>query len=105
MYAILTTKPGQYRAAIDEGATAVESYDYLFCGRCKAIFDVVHLDRETRVTITEDAPPHISNSVPTKFLEKFDTLEQARDSLKQLIAFGKLDAQLRRRDVPAAADQ
>jgi hypothetical protein len=105
MYAILTSKPGQYHATFGVGATAVESYEYLFYGRCKAIFDVIQLDRDIRVTITEDTPPYISNSVPSKFLEKFDTLEQARASLEELIAFGNLDAQLKRREVPAAVDQ
>jgi len=95
MYAILTSKPGQYHARADEGATVVEAYEYLFYGRTKAIFQVIRLDRETRVNITEDTPPYISNSVPTKFLEKFDTVEGARASLQELVGFGQLDARLR----------
>lgn len=98
MYAILTSKPGQYHAEVDNGATAVEAWEYLFYGHPKAIFQVVQLDHETRVRITEDTPPYISNSVPTKFLEKFDSLEEARASLQQLIGFGNLDARLRRCD-------
>lgn len=105
MYAILTSKPGQYHAQADEGATPVESYEYLFYGRLKAVFQVVQLERETRVRITEEAPPYVSNSVPTKFLEKFDTLDEARASLQQLIGFGRLDARLRRCDAPEAMDR
>lgn len=105
MYAILTSKPGQYHASIGEGAISVESYEYLFYGRCRAVFDIIRLERDTRVMITEAAAPHITNSVPTKFLEKFDTLEQARASLSQLVSFGTLDAQLQRRDIPAAREQ
>lgn len=103
MYAILTNKPGQYHAQADEGATPVEAYEYLFYGRLKAVFQVVRLERETRVRITEDTPPYISNSVPTKFLEKFNTVEEARASLEQLIGFGQLDARLRRCDIEETA--
>lgn len=104
MYAILTSKPGQYHASVETGATPVEAYEYLFYGRTKAIFQVIRLDQETRVNITEDTPPYISNSVPTKFLEKFGTLEEARASLQQLIGFGKLDARLRPCDAPATTN-
>ncbi len=104
MYAILTSKPGQYHASVETGATPVEAYEYLFYGRTKAIFQVIRLDQETRVNITEDTPPYISNSVPTKFLEKFGTLEEARASLQQLIGFGKLDARLRPCEAPATTN-
>jgi len=105
MYAILTSKPGQYHAQADDGATPVEAYEYLFYGRTRAIFQVIRLEHETRVNITEETPPYISNSVPTKFLEKFDTLDEARASLQQLIGFGKLDARLRPCEAPETADR
>lgn len=102
MYAILTSKPGQYHAQADENATVVESYEYMFYGRLKAVFQLVKLERDGRIRITEDAPPHVSNSVPTKFLEQFDTLEQARAELNHLAGFGSLQAELRRCDTPTA---
>lgn len=100
MYAIITNKPGQYHATIGDGAAVVESYEYLFYGRLKAIYQLVELQRETRVVITEDTPPYISNSVPTKFLEKFPTLQAAREELQHLVGFGRLDATLRRCTTP-----
>lgn len=103
MYAILTSKPGQYQSQADDDSTVVETYEYLFYGRLKAIYQLIRLDRETRVRITETDPPYSSNSIPTKFLEKFDTVESARAELQQLVQFGQLDAQLVRRDPPSAA--
>ncbi|NYT77008.1 ferredoxin [Alcaligenaceae bacterium] len=102
MYAIITSKPGQYSALVDESATIIESYEYLFYGRLKAIYQLIKMEREGRVRITEDDPPYISNSVPTKFLEKFDTLEQARAELHHLVEFGNLEADLRLCEQPAA---
>jgi len=104
MYAIITSKPGQYRASTEGGATPVEAYEYLFYGKPKAIFQIIELNGDIRVRITEEAPPYITNSVPSKFLEKFDSLEDARESLQQLVGFGKLDARLRLCDAPEAKD-
>ena len=95
MYAIITSKPGQYHASTEGNATSVEAYEYLFFGKPKAIFEIIELNSDIRVRITEETPPYISNSVPSKFLEKFDSLEEARESLQQLFGFGKLDARLR----------
>ncbi len=100
MYVIITSKPGVYRAELEGGADAVESYEYLFYGRRKAIFRLVRLDQEGYVRITEEDPPHVSNRVRTKFLEHFDTLEQARQEIDHLIRFGCLDAALQRRETP-----
>lgn len=105
MFAILTSKPGQYHAEAGDGAQGVESYDYLFYGKLKAVFQIIELEHETRVCITEDTPPYIRNSVPTKFLEKFSTLEEARSSLQALVSFGKLDARLRPSGPSQAADR
>ena len=96
MYAILTSKPGQYHAAPDDGAAVVETYEYRFCGRIKALYQVVEVDANTRVVITEDAPPHIRNTVPAKFLEQFDTVAEARAELEHLVRFGNLDTRLDR---------
>lgn len=98
MYVIVTTKPGQYHSSIDHGGQIQESYEYVFYGRLKAIYQIVLLEGESRVTITEDSPPFIRNSVPTKFLEKYATLEQARQELEHLVGFGGLEATLRRCD-------
>jgi hypothetical protein len=100
MYAIITSKPGQYQAQAGDGAVVIESYEYLFYGRLKAVYQLIELQGETRIRITEEDPPYTSNSVPTKFLEKFDTLEAARAELKHLTGFGGLEATLRRCGTP-----
>lgn len=96
MYVILTSKPGLYTSTLDAGGVVVEAYKYLFYGRCKAIFQLAKLESDVKVCITEDEPPHVRNVVSTKFLEHFDTLEQARKELNHLIRFGGLDTVLQR---------
>jgi len=98
MYVVVTSKPGIYTSILDEAADVVESYEYMFYGRCKAIFQLVKLESEGYVRITEETPPFVSNRVPTKFLEHFESLEQARAEIGHLTHFGGLDAELRRCD-------
>lgn len=100
MYVVVTSKPGLYTSTLDAEADVVEAYEYLFYGRRKAIFQLVRLNREGYVRITEVEPPYVSNRVPTKFLEHFDSLEQARTEIDHLTRFGGLDAELRRCENP-----
>lgn len=104
MYIILTSKPGQYRSQVDHDTVVVEAYDYLFYGRLKAVYEVARLHDGTAVRITETDPPYVSNAIPLKFLDKFDTLEAARAELEQLIHYGNLDARLQRRETANAAE-
>lgn len=94
MYIILTSKPGLYRTETDDRTRVVEAYDYLFYGQLKAVYQVAELHDRTQVRITEIDPPYVSNAIPTKFLDKFETLEAARTELQQLVHFGTLDARL-----------
>jgi len=96
MYVILTSKPGLYTATLEAEDAVVESYKYLFYGRCKAVFHLAHLDAEAKVHIVEAEPPHVHNIVSAKFLDHFDTLDQARAELNHLVRFGSLDAVLQR---------
>ena len=93
MYVILTSKPGQFRTEPGEGLTPVEAYDYLFCGRKRAHFVIAELAHEVKIRIVEDAGTPVVNLVPSKFLPRFATLEQARAELAQLAGNGA-DAQL-----------
>jgi hypothetical protein len=86
------SKPGTYHSEVGPEAKVIESYEYRYCGKVKAIYWLVKLDGDTRIRITEDEPPHIVNSVPSKFLEQFDTIEEARAELKRLAEFGGQDA-------------
>lgn len=97
MFLILTSKPGQFRTEMGDGLAAVESYDYLFCGRVKAHFVIAELVGElarTRVRVIDESGEPSVNSVPAKFLEKFDSIAAARQELQHLCAFGTQDTAL-----------
>lgn len=94
MYVILTSKPGQFRTQAGSELRAVEAYDYYFYGKHKAHFVIAELLQETKIQITDESEPITTNMVPTKFLEKFDSMEQALRELKHLCAFGSMDAHL-----------
>ena len=95
-YVILTDKDGQFRTELCDGLVPVESYDYLFYGKRRARFVIAELQHPVRVVLVEEAPPHVRNLVPSKFLPHFPSLQAARDELQQLVSFGKLDARLQR---------
>jgi hypothetical protein len=94
MYVILTSKPGQFRTEPGADLQPVESYDYLFYGRKRAHFVIARVDRDTKVRIVEEGEQPAVNLVPSKFLPSFDTVEQAREELKQLAHFGSVQAAL-----------
>ncbi len=94
MFVILTSKPGQYTTALNSDIELIEAWDYLFYGRKQAQFVIGKLLRETKVQVTEDDASGTVNWVPSKFLERFDTLEQAHQELQHLCNFGSLDAKL-----------
>jgi hypothetical protein len=96
MYVILTSKPGEFRTEGGDDLQTVESYDYSFCGRMRAHFVIARLTAPTRVRIVDETPPKVVNSVPTKFLEKFETVEGARRELESLTASGGGDFVLTR---------
>lgn len=96
MYVILTTKPGTFRTEFgpDEGVTVLEVYDYVFYGKIKAVFSIACLERDIKLVVTEDAPPHTVNRVPSKFLEKFESIEAARRELAHLTQLGSIQSEL-----------
>lgn len=99
MYVILTSKPGRYRTEASADITVLESWNYSHGGRVRARFDIGRLERETRVRVIDEDGSDTINSVPSKFLERFDSYEAARRELDQLCAHGGSDARLE----PAAA--
>lgn len=96
MFVILTSRPGQYRTELGPGLRRCERYDYLFCGQNKARFDIAELLRDVKVRVVDEAPPERVNDIPSKFLPKFPSLEEARAELHSLVKFGSLDVALRR---------
>ncbi len=97
MYVILTSKPGHFRTELVEGLRPVETYDYVFCGRKKAEFIIAELQHEVRLRVIDEAEPPLLNLVPSKFLERFETVDGAMKELRHLTSFGGMDAQLARR--------
>ncbi|SDP30893.1 hypothetical protein SAMN04488595_10725 [Ralstonia sp. 25mfcol4.1] len=103
MFVILTSKPGQFRTEAVPGVEPRETWEYLFYGRPKAIFVIAELmetQQPVKVRVIEestapDADPVI-NHVPTKFLERFDTLDAAHDALQKLAHFGSMDLSIRK---------
>ena len=98
MYVILTSKPGKFRTELGEGLEAVETWDYLFCGRKRAEFTIARLLGHPKVRIVEESASAIVNLVPSKFLPKFDTLDKAREELRQLAGVGAMDIRLVKRE-------
>lgn len=98
MYVILTSKPGQFHSEPSADLVPVEAYDYVFYGRVKARFLVAELKAPSRIRVVDETEPVTVNSVPTKFLERFDELADARRELQHLCAFGSMEATLTPRD-------
>ena len=94
-YVILTSKPGQFRTEVTEGLEPLEAYDYVCFGRKRAGFVIARLAKPTRIRIVDETPPLVVNDVPSKFLEKFETVERARRQLDELAQSGGSDFVLR----------
>lgn len=94
MYVVLTSKPGQYRTEPSADINIVESWNYMFYGRLLATFAIGQLRNETRVRVVEEDAEGTINWVPSKFLERFESLSDAKKELEQLTQFGSLDARL-----------
>ncbi|WP_325345064.1 ferredoxin [Xylophilus sp.] len=97
MYVILTSKPGQFRTEAGAGLRPVQAYDYLFFGRPKARFVIAELTGElagTRVRVIDESGHGAVNPVPVKFLERFDSAEDALHELGHLIRFGSMQTAL-----------
>jgi hypothetical protein len=92
-FVILTSKPGQFRTEPTQGVEPVESWDYLFCGKKRAAFTIAELHGPSRVRIIDETGP--VNLVPTKFLEAFDSIEDARAELQTLTAYRSMPVELR----------
>jgi hypothetical protein len=97
VYVILTSKPGQFRTELGAGLRPVETHDFVFFGRVKARFVIAELEQEVKVKVVDETPPEVVNLVPSKFLEKFPTLEQARAELAHVVRADDPDASLVRR--------
>ncbi|MBL8288897.1 MAG: ferredoxin [Rubrivivax sp.] len=80
-HVILTSKPGQFSTVAGRGLQPIEAWEYWFGGRLRARFVIARLDAETRIEITDEAPPRPVNRIPTRLLPRFATLQAARDEI------------------------
>lgn len=99
-YLILTSKPGVYRTEPGPHCLPVAAYDYRWFGKLRARFVIARLDEPTRVRVVDEGVPEVVNSVPTKFMPSYDTLDAARRELEQLAAGGGADARLSEAPLP-----
>jgi hypothetical protein len=96
-YVILSSKSGLYYTETNDDVRPCETWDYLFCGQKKARFVIAELLRECKVLVTDETPPVVTTSVPSKFLPRFETIEAARQELRALVRFGSMDTVLEKR--------
>lgn len=82
----------------------LETYDYAFYGRALAVYRIARLHGETKLIVTEETPPYVVNRVPSKFLEKFASVEAARKELAHLTRFGSMESTLTLRPGAVAAE-
>jgi ferredoxin len=87
MYVILTSKTGIFRTEGDAGVKPVEAWAYSFYGRLRARFVIATIEGDCRITVTEEEAPFVVNRIPSKFLQKFDTLGAARHEIEHLTHF------------------
>lgn len=97
MYIILTSKDGEFDTEAGDDIRTVETHDYYFYGQHKATFVISELQGESRIKVKSAGEPPLVNSLPTKFLEKFNSVDAARKELASLTLFGKLQTQLVKR--------
>ena len=96
MFVILTGRPGVYRTDPGAGMRICETYEYLFCGRPRARYVIATLPEDVKIRVIDEGPPERVSHVPSKFLEKFATVDAARERLRSLVGFGELDTSLRK---------
>jgi hypothetical protein len=96
-YVLLASKPGQFRTELGEGLERVETYDYVFAGRTRASYMIASMTGAPRIRVVDETDPPVVNLVPSKFLEKFATIEAARAALNELAGARGLDITLAKR--------
>lgn len=93
-YLILTSKPGVYRTEPGPHCLPVLAYDYRWFGKLRARFVIARLDAPTRVRVVDEGTPEVVNSVPTKFMPAYESLDAAQRELEQLATGGGAEADL-----------
>lgn len=89
MYVLITSKPGEYDAIPGDGVTPVKRFDYFFYDRKRASYVIAEVQSSSaRVGIRELDEQGTCNSVPIKFFESFESVEDAEKELASLAQVG-----------------
>jgi len=94
VYVILTSKTGLFKTELSEGLTAIQTYDYFWFGQKKARFVIAQIEGTPKIRIVDDEPPHLVNCIPSKLVQKFDTVDAALEELQSLANFSSSDIRL-----------
>jgi hypothetical protein len=106
MYVILTSKIGIFRTEISVGLKPIETWDYFLFGKLRSRFVIAEIEGAPRITLIEEEPPYVVNHVPSKFLQKFDTITAAQRELHTLVRFSgsEVDTKLELANLPPALE-
>lgn len=89
MYVLITSKPGEYDAIPGDGVTPVKRFDYFFYDKRRASYVIAEVKSPSaRVDIRELGEQGTCNSVPIKFFESFESVEDAENELAGLAQVG-----------------
>lgn len=88
VYVILTDKPGLFHTEAGPDTVAMETYVYTCFGRTRARFVVARLDRDTKITVIDEALPPTASRIPSKLLKKYASVAEARRDLEHLVKAG-----------------
>lgn len=98
MFVLITSKMDEYQAEPESGLTPLKHYDYYFYQRKRAEICIARIDSASaRVSITEAGDNGTRNSIPIKFFESFESLQQAELELQHLASSTTLDVRVTER--------
>ena len=96
MFIIITSKTDEFDAKPESGLTIINSFEYFFYNKKKALFDIAKVDsNKARVSVVEVGEKGSKNSIPIKFFENYDSLEAAEKELAHLVYSKVMDVDLR----------
>ncbi|GAB7386361.1 hypothetical protein BSNK01_01960 [Bacillaceae bacterium] len=85
-YLILTNKDTFSTETSGPGLKPVESYDFFVFDQRKANYTITEVTEENiKITITDNEVKNAVNRIPLKLFPVFNSIEEAREELQQLV--------------------